>query len=138
MHSLLSKRAFHVDAGNFEGMNFRDNLAPQLSASEGASFASKLRLKEYSLDTTGLKRLHRLKEIIDFHPTIVNPELSPEDKSHYYQTLYDCLEAIAIVLDDITGEKDVEPFVVETFGDPAHRPPIRLSPAHRKFVRDEF
>jgi hypothetical protein len=42
------------------------------------------------------------------------------------------------VLDDITGEKDVEPFVVETFGEPAHRPPIRLSPAHRQFVRDEF
>ena len=45
---------------------------------------------------------------------------------------------MAIVLEDITGEKDVEPFVVETFGEPAHRPPIRLPPAHRKFVRDEF
>lgn len=32
----------------------------------------------------------------------------------------------------------MEPFKVETFGEPAHRPPIRLSPAHRKFVRDEF
>lgn len=68
----------------------------------------------------------------------MNPELSPVEKSYYYQTLYDCLEAIAIVLNDITGDKDVEPFMVETFGEPAHRPPIRLSPAHRAFVREEF
>lgn len=31
LHSLLSKRAFHVDAGNFEGMNFLDNVTPTMS-----------------------------------------------------------------------------------------------------------
>lgn len=55
-----------------------------MSVAEGTTFVTSLLLKEYSLDTTGLQRLHRLKEIIDFHPTIVNPELTPEDKSHYY------------------------------------------------------
>lgn len=119
-------------------MNFRDNIAPQLSTTEGNAFAKSLPLRHFTLDASGLQKLHRLKEIVEFHPNIVNPELSPEDKSYYYQALYDCLDAIAIVLDDITGEKDVDPFVVETFGDPAHRPPIRLSPTHRKFVRDEF
>jgi hypothetical protein len=84
VHSLLSKRAFHVDAGNFEGMNFSDGLAPQMSAVEGNAFAKHLLLREFSLDANGLQRLHRLKEILDFHPTIVNPELSSQDKSYYY------------------------------------------------------
>jgi hypothetical protein len=84
VHSLLSKRAFHVDAGNFEGMNFSDGLAPQMSAVEGNAFAKHLLLREFSLDANGLQRLHRLKEIVDFHPTIVNPELSSQDKSYYY------------------------------------------------------
>ena len=84
MHNLLSKRAFHVDAGNFEEMNFSDGMAPQLTAAAGASMAKELLLREFSLDTQGLQRLHRLQEIIDFHPTIVNPALSAQDKSHYY------------------------------------------------------
>ncbi len=84
VHSLLSKRAFHVDAGNFEGMTFSDGLAPQMSAVEGNAFAKHLLLREFSLDANGLQRLHRLKEILDFHPTIVNPELSSQDKSYYY------------------------------------------------------
>ena len=84
VHTLLSKRAFHVDAGNFEGMNFSDGLAPKMSAEEGNALAKHLLLREFSLDATGLQRLHRLKEILDFHPTIVNPELSSRDKSYYY------------------------------------------------------
>jgi len=109
-----------------------------MAETEGAAFAKSLHLQQYTLDGSGLRRLHRLKAVVDFHPTIVNPALSPPDQACYFQTLHDCLESIAITLDDITGEKNVEPFVVETFGEPAHRPPIRLSPAHRKFVREEF
>ena len=141
VHSLLSKRAFHVDVGNFEGMNFipnDDSKASSFTVKEGATLAKTLLLRDFSLDVTGLHKLQRLKEILDFHPSIVNPSLSPLDQSYYFQTLHDCLDAIAIVLEDITGDKDVEPFVVETFGEPAHRPPIRLPPAHRKFVREEF
>jgi hypothetical protein len=79
VHSLLSKRAFHVDAGNFEGMNFSDGKAPQLTVDKGTALAQALLLQDYSLDATGLRKLHRLQEIIDFHPTIVNPALSPQD-----------------------------------------------------------
>lgn len=32
----------------------------------------------------------------------------------------------------------MQPFKVETFGDPSYRQPIRLAPAHMKFVRDEI
>jgi hypothetical protein len=109
-----------------------------MTASEGAALAANLLLREFSLDPPGLAKLHRLKEIIDFHPTIVNPTLTKQDQSYYFQVLHDCVHAIAIVLEDIVGEKDVEPFKVETFGEPAHRPPIRLSAPHRQFVRDEF
>jgi hypothetical protein len=55
-----------------------------MSAVEGNAFAKHLLLREFSLDANGLQRLHRLKEIVDFHPTIVNPELSSQDKSYYY------------------------------------------------------
>jgi hypothetical protein len=84
VHGLLSKRAFHVDTGNFEGMNFSDGMAPKLTTAQGATLATELLLQDYSLDARGLQRLHRLKEIIDFHPTIVNPDLSPQDKSYYF------------------------------------------------------
>jgi hypothetical protein len=77
VHGLLSKRAFHVDAGNFEGMNFADTTAPSLTVEKGAALAKELHLHDFLLDAPGLQRLHRLQEIIDFHPTIVNPELSP-------------------------------------------------------------
>jgi len=84
VHSLLSKRAFHVDTGNFEGMNFAGGQSPLLAATEGNAFAQKLKLQHYSLDASGLKRLHRMKTIIDFHPTIVNSTLTPADQSHYF------------------------------------------------------
>ena len=57
--NLLSKRAFYVDAGNFEGMNFSDGMAPSLTVKEGAALATKLLLRDFSLDVTGLQRLHR-------------------------------------------------------------------------------
>jgi hypothetical protein len=65
-------------------MNFSDGMAPSLTAKEGAALATKLLLRDFSLDVTGLQRLHRLQEIVDFHPTIVNPALSPEDQSYYF------------------------------------------------------
>jgi hypothetical protein len=35
VHALLSKRAFHVQAGNFEGMNFLEKLGPSLTEAQG-------------------------------------------------------------------------------------------------------
>ena len=82
--------------------------------------------------------MHRLAEVINFHKEIVNTKLAKDVKGLYYQVLHDNLDAIAILLSDIVGEKDVEPFEVHTFGDPCYKAPIRLSPAHAKFVREEF
>ena len=82
--------------------------------------------------------MHRLAEVINFHKEIVNTKLAKDVKGLYYQVLHDNLDAIAILLSDIVGEKDVEPFEVHTFGDPCYKAPIRLSPAHAQFVRDEF
>jgi hypothetical protein len=95
-------------------------------------------LRQYSSTGEGLKKLHRLAEIINFHKDIVNMKLSRKVRGLYYQVLHDNLGAIAILLSDIVGEKDIDPFEVHTFGDPCYKAPIRLSPAHAKFVRDEF
>jgi hypothetical protein len=88
-------------------MNFLDKMAPQMSSSEGQALADKLKLYNYSLEDYGLKRLHRLAEVINFNPDIVSRKLDPKDASHYYQALHDNLEAVAILLEDIKGEKDV-------------------------------
>lgn len=50
-----------------------------MTASEGAKLAANLLLREFSLDPPGLAKLHRLKEILAFHPTIVNPTLTKQD-----------------------------------------------------------
>jgi hypothetical protein len=68
-----------VQTGNFEGMNFKEKIGPQMQESAAKAFAKKLQLKAYSTEPEGLQRLHRLAEIIDFNPKIVNPELSPAD-----------------------------------------------------------
>ncbi len=47
-----------------------------MTATEGAEFAASLLLREFTLDPPGLTKLQRLKEIIAFHPTIVNPALT--------------------------------------------------------------
>lgn len=65
-----------MDAGHFEGMNFHNTASPQMTTSEGAEFAASLLLREFTLDPPGLTKLQRLKEIISFHPTIVNPALT--------------------------------------------------------------
>ena len=65
-----------MDAGQFEGMSFPNNSSPKMTASEGAEFAASLLLREFTLDPPGLTKLQRLKEIIAFHPTIMNPALT--------------------------------------------------------------
>jgi hypothetical protein len=65
-----------VDTGHFEGMHFNNTASPHMTASEGAEFATSLLLRDFSLDPPGLTKLQRLKEIIAFHPTIVNPALT--------------------------------------------------------------
>lgn len=41
-------------------------------------------------------------------------------------------------LDDIKEPAHVKPFAISTFGNPSYRQPLRLSPAHATFVRDEI
>ena len=119
-------------------MNYLEKLGNKLQPLEAEALAKKLNLKQYSITGDGLNRLHRLAEVVNFHPDIVNKKLTAAEQGLYFQVLHDHLGAVAITLGDIVGEKDVEPFQVHTFGDPCYKPPIRLSPAHAKFVRDEF
>ena len=119
-------------------MNYLEKLGNVLQPTEAQQFAKRLHLQQYSITGEGLNRLHRLAEVVNFHPDIVNKKLTREEQGLYFQVLHDHLGAVAITLGDIVGEKDVEPFHVHTFGDPCYKPPIRLSPAHAKFVRDEF
>jgi ubiquitin len=84
VHALLSKRAFHVQAGNFEGMSYLDKLGATLTKEEGEHFATSLCLKEYKSSGDGLRKLHRLAEIINFHKEIVNTKLSRQAKGLYY------------------------------------------------------
>lgn len=60
----------------------------------------------------------------------MNKQLPPSDRAPYYQAIYDHLDAFALDLQDLRQPADVAPFEIHTFGPPAHRPPIRLSPAH--------
>lgn len=78
-------------------------------------------MSKWDVDSEGLKKLHRLAEIVNFNPEIVNSKIEPAHRGLYFQVLYDNLDGIAIVLEDIKGEKDVQPFKVETFGDPSYR-----------------
>lgn len=102
-------------------MNFLDKMAPDLSIAEGNAVAQALRLTDWSVDAAGLKKLHRLAEVINFNPEIVNTKLEHRAQGLYHQVLHDNLSAIAILLEDIVGEKDVQPFRVETFGDPSYK-----------------
>ncbi len=45
VHALLSRRAFHVQAGNFEGMNYLENFGKGLKEKEAEQFAQQLCLK---------------------------------------------------------------------------------------------
>ena len=67
-------------------------------------------MKKYSTTGEGLNRLHRLAEVVNFHPDIVNKKLTREEQGLYFQVLHDHLGAVAITLGDIVGDKDVEPF----------------------------
>lgn len=84
VHALLSKRAFHVQAGNFEGMNFLDKPSPDLTEAEGNALGQALRLKSWTVDRKGLGRLRRLREVINFNPDIVNTALTPTERGLYY------------------------------------------------------
>jgi hypothetical protein len=41
-------------------------------------------LQNWSVDEEGLKKLHRLAEVINFNPEIVNTKLEPVDRGLYY------------------------------------------------------
>ena len=84
VHTLLSSRAFHVQAGNFEGMNYLEKLGSVLQPQEAEALAKKLCLQKYSTKGEGLNRLHRLAEVVNFHPDIVNKKLTREQQGLYF------------------------------------------------------
>ena len=52
--------------------------------------------------------------------------------------MHDNIHAFALDLADLHTPADVPPFEIHTFGPPAARTPIRTSPAHAKFMREEI
>lgn len=88
-------------------MNFLDKMSPSLNQAEGNALAQIFRLSDWTVDSLGLKRLHRLAEINNFHPDVVNQKLDPSIRGLYQQALYNSLDAVAIQLEDIKGEKDI-------------------------------
>ena len=83
VHALLSKRAFRVQAANFEGMSYLEKLGAVMQPSEGAHFAKQVCLQRFCSSGLGLQKLHRLGEIINFHPEIVNTGLASHIKGLY-------------------------------------------------------
>lgn len=45
---------------------------------------------------------------------------------------------MALDVADLAVPADVAPFEIHTFGPPVSRPPIRVSPAHSQFMREEL
>ena len=72
------------------------------------------------------------------HPDIVNQKLAPEDAWHYYQVLHDHVEVIALDMADLAQPAHTPPFQIHTFGPPSYKPPIRCSPTHAQYMREEI
>ena len=136
--ALLDKKVFEAAAAAFDGMDHLGTPAAPLTATNAATFASALPLPTFSTDAAGLVKLEKLARIVALNPAIVNPDLPPHHRAPYYQAIHDHLDAFALDLEDLRHPATVAPFEIHTFGPPAARPPIRASPAHAKFMRDEI
>ena len=135
---LLQSKVFKVLTTTMDGM---DHLTPgwePVTEEVGRALATKLHLAKYSLDPAGLRRLGRLAKVLEVHTKIVNPDLAPADAAHYFQALHDHIEVIALDLSDLEEPAHTPPFQIHTFGAPAYKPPVRCSPTHAQYMRDEI
>ena len=110
---------------------------PTLALTDAHVFANNLPLPTYDHSAEGLPKLARLAAVCAQNPQLVNPALPPATQGLYYQAVYDHIHAFATSLANLATPAHVRPFQIHTFGPPACRPPIRASPAHAAFIRQE-
>lgn len=134
---LLETKVFHAQTA-FDGMEHLGSDEKSMTPDEATAFAQALPLFGFSTDAEGLARLNKLARVVSLNPDVVNRELPPAARAPYYQALHDHIEAVALDVADLAQPADVAPFEINTFGPPVSRPPIRVSPAHSKFMRDEL
>ena len=79
----------------------------------------------------------RLAAVLKENPAIVNPSLGAGDAAHYYQAIHDHVDVFGLTMADLREPAHSPPFEIHTFGPPAHKPPIRCSPTHAQYMRDE-
>ena len=48
------------------------------------------------------------------------------------------MDIFGLTLADLQKPANTPPFEIHTFGPPAHKPPIRCSPTHAQYMRDEY
>ena len=72
------------------------------------------------------------------NPELVSTKLPPAARARYFAVLYRYAHLLAMTLEDLSSPAQVEPMVVRTFGQPVTRPPIRLPPKYRDFLRTEL
>ncbi len=76
-----------------------------------------------------------MANVMAANPKLVNSDLAPSDRALYYQVVHDYIQIFALGLTDIAQPAKTPPFQIETFGPPAHKPPIRCSLPHAKVLR---
>ena len=134
---LLAQRIFHVQTA-FDGLEHLSSAAHPLGPSAATTFARGLGLATWATDAVGLGRLERLARVAQLNPAIVNPALPAGVRALYWQVLHDRVGAFALDLADLREPARTAPCTITTFGPPAARPPMRLSPAHSEFVDQEL
>jgi hypothetical protein len=84
------------------------------------------------------QRIHKMAAAEAANPDIVNKTLPVEIQQRYFRLLFRYTHLLATDLSDIAEPARVPHFEVRTFGEPAFTAPIRLSPAHAAFLRQEI
>ena len=81
-----------------------------------------------------LERLQRVAAALKKNPNTVHSSVPAGERAAYFQLLYEWSHLLAVCLADLQEPAKVPAFHIRTFGTPIARPPLRLSPAHKKFV----
>jgi hypothetical protein len=121
-----------------EGM---EHLLPgkdPLTHAAAEALAQQLGLSQYALDPAGIARLSRVAAVLKENPEVVNTKLAKADAQHYFQVIHDHVEIFALDLGDLEKPANTPAFKIQTFGPPAHKPPIRCSPTHAQHMREEI
>ncbi len=67
-----------------EGMQHLLSPNPDHPETECQAMANQLLLHQYTTDQAGRRRLGRLANILSAHPEIVNQQLAPQERAHYF------------------------------------------------------